>query len=685
MFSTLRHLPRDARDTLFLLGVIAWVILPQVAYLPLWCSLLAAGVLIWRGTLAWKSQALPSKWWLLGLLGVTIAATLLTHKTLLGRDAGVTLIVVLLSLKMLELRARRDAFVVFFLGFFTMLTNFFFSQSLLTAAAMMIALMGLLTALVNAHMLVGKPPLAASAKVAGKMVLLGAPIMAVFFVLFPRLAPLWGIPSDGMVGRSGLSASMQVGAIASLALDESIVMRIRFEGALPLPQELYFRGPVLSSFDGREWKPSNSLLSRRYALEAALQTSGPAIAYQVTLEQNNRPWIFVLEAASAKPQVTGHDVTMTADLQWISNRPVTDLLRYQAQSQPAFTHGPLRNVVGLQDFTELPNGFNPRTAQLAAEIRRDPRFANAQADLLVPEVMRRLRTGGYSYTLEPGVFGQHTADEFWFDRKEGFCEHIASSFVILLRAMNVPARVVTGYQGGDMNTVDGFWTVRQRDAHAWAEVWQAGRGWVRVDPTSAVAPGRISSVERLVARQSVMAAAFGTVFNPTLAAQLRAGWEAINNTWNQWVLNYSQSKQLDLLKNIGFESPSWEDLGRVLIGIIIAASLLGAAWTIYSRSQQDPWLRLLHTARKHLAKAGLPSTEATPPRALAQLAKAHWGSAAQGWHDWLLQLEALRYARAHPAVGTGAHNLNALHAQWSQLPALPVLSALPSPSPSIAA
>ena len=218
----LKNLPRDGRDTLFLLAVIAWVILPQIGNLPVWCSLLAAGVLLWRGWLAWTARPLPSRWWLAVLLVLTIGATLFTHRTLLGRDAGVTLIVVLLTLETLEMRARRDAFVVFFLSFFTMLTNFFFSQSLLTAAAMLVAMLGLLTALVNAHMPVGKPPLIQAAKTASWMALLGAPIMAVLFVLFPRLAPLWGIPSDGMTGRSGLSASMQVGNIARLVLDSSI-------------------------------------------------------------------------------------------------------------------------------------------------------------------------------------------------------------------------------------------------------------------------------------------------------------------------------------------------------------------------------------------------------------------------------------------------------------------------------
>ncbi len=678
MLDKLQHLPRDARDTLFLLCVIAWVIGPQVGHLPWWCSTLAAGVLLWRGKLAWDSAPLPSVWWRIGLLAITIGATLFTHKTLLGRDAGVTLTVVLLCLKTLELRARRDAFVVFFLGFFAMLTNFFFSQSLLTAAAMLVALMGLLTALVNAHMQVGKPPLVQSARVAGKMVLLGAPIMALLFMLFPRLAPLWGIPSDGMTGRTGLSSSMQVGTIASLALDDSIAMRIKFEGTPPAQSDMYFRGPVFSSFNGKEWLPGTSQFSSRFTAPAKLQTLSPPIKYQVTLEQSNRPWILVLDAALEKPIVPGHELVMTNELLWVSSRPVTDLLRYSAQSSVDFRHGPTTQVLGLQDFIDLPPSFNPRTLQLAADIRRDPRFAQADASVLVPEVMRRLRTGGYIYTLEPGVYGRDTADEFWFDKKEGFCEHIASSFVILMRALDIPARIVTGYQGGELNSVDGFWTVRQSDAHAWTEVWYAGRGWLRVDPTSAVSPGRIGQFQRLAARQGVVASAFGTVLSRSTAAQLRAAWEAVNNSWNQWVLNYSQSRQLDLLKNIGFSSPSWRDLSYVLLGIIVCVSLIGAAWTLYTRHQHDPWLRLLHAARKRLRAAGVPSDDATPPRELAQRACAHWGpthpsthhEAASALHDWLLRLEALRYAPPHKQAVT----LATLRAQFAQLPALPVPS-----------
>jgi len=529
-----------------------------------------------------------------------------------------------------------------------MLTNFFFSQSLLTAAAMLIALLGLLTALVNAHMPVGKPPLREAARTASWMTMLGAPVMAVLFVLFPRFAPLWGIPSDAMSGRSGLSANMQVGNIASLVLDESIAMRIKFDGPMPQQSDLYFRGPVLSTFDGREWRALQPRLGTRsfstVTGPAQLQVSGAPVRYEVTMEPNNRPWLLVLDAAATHPVAPGFNTVMTSELLWLVNRPVTDLLRYRAESHTAFRHGPSVRSAILPEYVDLPIGFNPRTLLLAADLKRQPGVAAGGPEAFVRAGINHLRTGNYQYTLEPGVYGTHTADEFWFDRKEGFCEHIASAFVILMRAGGVPARVVTGYQGGERNTVDGFWVIRQSDAHAWTEVWLDGRGWVRVDPTSAVAPGRTGSFQRLQVPRGVIASAFNSV-TPGLAASLRAAWDAVNNSWNQWVLNYTQSKQLDMLKNLGFESPSWEDLSYVLLGLIVAVALVGAGWTLWERRQHDPWLRLLQRARKRLAEGGVDLPATTPPRQMATVVTRRFGEAGRALADWLLKLETHRYAR----------------------------------------
>ena len=673
---TLQNLPRDTRDTLFLLMVITWVALPLAGQVPLWCSLMGAGVVVWRGSLAWRNLPLPGTVWRLGLLALAVAATLFSYKTLLGRDAGVTMVLVLLALKTLELRARRDAFVVFFLSFFLMLTQFFYSQSLLTAAAMLLALWGLLTALVNAHMPVGKPPLWTAARIAGGMTLLGAPIMVVLFMLFPRLAPLWGLPGDAMAGRSGLSSSMTVGNIASLALDDSVAMRVRFDGSVPPQAEMYYRGPVLSQFDGQRWTGVAWLDLANRATTPQLTPQSDPFNYQITLEPNQQPWLLTLDATAQAPQVVGQTPRMTPDLQWVLTRPVTELLRYQVQSFTRYRAGPELALAQLRPNLALPFESNPRTQAWAQQLKQSYPDPNQRIDA----VLTHLRTQGYLYTLEPGVYGRHSADEFWFDRKLGFCEHIAAGFVIVMRASGIPARVVTGYQGGERNPLDGFFTVRQSDAHAWAEVWLAGQGWVRIDPTSAVAPGRTGTFQRLqTPRGAVASALFGNV-NPELALNLRAIWDATNNRWNQWVLNYSQTRQLDLLKRLGFESPSWEDLIYLLCTLVVLASLAGALWSAWERQHQDPWLRLLARARKALGRAGMAVPPQCTPRQLAQLLQQQADKDLQrpALQAWLLRLEALRYApqTPQPRLGRRASFQRHLATLQSELKRL-----LPPPAP----
>jgi protein-glutamine gamma-glutamyltransferase len=519
----------------------------------------------------------------------------------------------------------------------------------------------LLTALVIAHMPVGRPPLWQAGRLAGGMTLLGAPIMLVLFMLFPRIAPLWGLPGDAMAGRSGLSASMAVGNIASLALDDSVAMRLRFDGPAPQPAEMYFRGPVLNEFDGQRWTVTPWFEQGAKISPPQTTVQGDPVNYQITLEPNQQPWLLTLDATPNAPLVTGQTPRQTPDGQWLLNRPVTELLRYQVQSFTRYQSEVDLRPNQLRRSLVLPPNFNLRTrlwAQDLAQSHPDP----AQR---VQAVLDHLRTGGYQYTLEPGVYGRDSADEFWFDRKLGFCEHIAAAFVIVMRASNIPARVVTGYQGGERNTLDGFWTVRQSDAHAWAEVWLRDQGWVRVDPTGAVSPGRIGAFQRLATpRGAVANALLGTV-SPEVAMTLRAAWDAVNNRWNQWVLNYTQNRQLDLLKSLGFDAPSWEDLIYVLCGLIVAVSLTGALWGAWERHHQDPWQKLLARARQALVKAGVVIPPQSSPRQLMQALQSQADARSQrpDLQRWLQQLEAVRYApvAAHPHQTNSSNSIGKTH------------------------
>lgn len=642
-----RQLPRDARDTLFLVGVIGWTVLPHLPHLPLWCALLTGAVLAWRARLAFANEALPSRWLLAAVLCVATGLTLWTHRTLLGKEAGVTLLVVLVALKTLELRARRDAFVVFFLGFFVVLTQFLYAQTLPVALATLVAVWGLLTALVLAHMPVGQPALRRAAGLAARCALLGTPLMVLLFVLFPRIGPLWGVPSDGL-SATGLSMNMQMGSVAELALDDSVALRVRFLGAAPRPEALYFRGPVLTRFDGREWLPLAPRFVSADAARAALRGTGRSVEYEMTLEPSRLPLLPLLEAAPEAPRIEGLRVRPTDDLQWRTDRPVGERVRLRALALPAFSHGPLEAVASLRRDLELPAGANPRTVAWAEALRAEPRFAQADAGALVRAVLEHIRSAGFVYTLTPGLYaedgGPNGVDEFWLDRRQGFCEHYAAAFVVVLRAMGVPARVVTGYQGADAEPVDGFYVVRQSNAHAWAEYWQAGRGWIRADPTAAVAPERIVRSRRLEPAPGLVASAIGGV-SPALLARLRGGWEGLNNRWNQWVLNYSRGQQLDLLRDVGFQSPSWQDLALLLIGALSAASLAGAGWAWWERRRVEPWVRESARLRRALRALGIAAGPHESPAVLGRAVRARFGAAGAALADALARLELQRYGR----------------------------------------
>jgi len=652
-----RNLPREARDTLFLLGVIAWTVLPHLGRLPLWCAALTGAVLLWRARLAVTQRALPGRWVLLAVLLLAAGLTAWSFRTLLGKEPGVTMAVVLMALKTLELRARRDAFVVFFLGFFLVLTHFLYSQSLAVAAAMLVSVWGLLTALVLAHMPVGQPSLRQAGALSARTAALGAPIMVLLFVLFPRIGPLWGVPQEG-IGKTGLSSSMRMGSMAEVALDDSVALRLRFDGPPPPPEAMYFRGPVLSRFDGLEWRPLSPSFPNALQPKANLRVAGVPLRYEMTLEPLRLRVLPLLEATGDAPLAEGLRVAQREDLQWVAEQPVLERLRFTATAYPRFQHGPVQAVLGLQDHLELPPGYNPRTLAWAAALRRDPLYAQADARTLAGVVLQHIRRGQYTYTLSPGAYGRDAVDEFWFDRREGFCEHFAAAFVVVMRALDVPARIVTGFQGAEPVPVDGYYIVRQSSAHAWAEYWVKGTGWVRADPTAAVAPERISSGRNLQAPTGLVAGAIGTV-DPALLARLRNGWEAVNNRWNQWVLNYARGQQRDLLKTLGFSTADWEDLALLLIGSLSALALAGAAWAAWDRWRAEPRQRQFDRARRALQRLGLAAEAHDTPRTLASRVRARFGADGEALAAALEAVEAQRYARAGPG-GAGPDPTRAL-------------------------
>jgi len=663
------RLPRDTRDSFFLLGVITAVLAPHVDHLPLWATALTALVLLWRGQLAWRQRPLPSRWWLLAIVAVYAALTWLTFRTLVGREAGITLLMVLMALKTLELRARRDAFVVFFLGFFLVLTQFLYSQALLTAAWSLLSLWGLLAAVVLAQMPTGVPSIGIAARRAAGTTALGLPVMVLLFVLFPRIAPLWGVPTEA-IGRTGLSNQLEFGAMNEIANDDSVALRLKFDGPVPPPDQRYFRGPVLTRFDGKTWRAPNPSPNQSWLRgRDEIATSGPALRYEMTLEPLRLPVLPLLEMSpgAVGSEMVLEDLTLTRgpELQWLSPRPITERLRVQATAYVGWRAGQRLNRLQQNTYLELPPGRNPRSIAWARELAAQPRFAGLEtgprAEALAAALLDHVRNNDFLYTLSPGRYGEASPDvidEFWLDRRLGFCEHFASSFVVLMRAMGVPARIVTGFQGWDAEPQDGYLVVRNANAHAWAEYWAEGRGWVRSDPTAAVAPNRVTQGLALQPQPG----AYNVLgqLNPTLWRALRNGWETVNNRWQQLVLNYSRQNQFDLLKKMGFERPDWTALGQALAGVILAVAMASAAWIRWSSRPHDAWSRQRARIATRLADAGVTAPPHESPAAWARALRRRHGQRAEPAAQWLEKLERSRYAVEAPAPPWGEFR-QALH------------------------
>ncbi|HJV70065.1 DUF3488 and transglutaminase-like domain-containing protein [Ideonella sp.] len=643
-WSNWRPASRETRDTLFMLAVIGWTIAPHVLRLAPWVGLLCAVVLMWRGSLAMRQAPLPGRWWLVAVLALAAGLTLWTERTLLGKNAGVTLLVVLMALKTLELRARRDALVVFFLGFFLVLTQFLYSQSFGTAVAMGLSVWGWLTALTLAHMPAGRPRLAEAATLAGRAALIGTPVMMALFLVFPRIGPLWAMPGAG--ARTGLSDNLQLGDVAQLANDDSIAFRLRFEGRAPPADALYFRGPVLGNYDGQRWRADAFTPP---AIEAGASSGAlPRYRYEMLLEPLRTPWLPLLEGTrrmpEANPPLVGLPAQPDADGQWRLPRPLAERVQLKAEADLQGPAAPQLRPFERRQLLALPNGRHPRTRAWANALRERPALRDADATALAAAVLQHIRSQPYVYTLEPGVYAGDPVDEFWLDRREGFCEHYAASFVIVMRALGVPARIVTGYQGSDFLPTGDYYAVRQSHAHAWAEYWQAGRGWLRADPTGAVAPERIRRSQALEPPPGLFGGALEAV-SPDLRAQLRRLVEGLDNRWNLWVLGYGKRQQLDLLGRLGVQSPDLLALARVLVGLVVGAGLAGAIWAWFDARRQTPWQRLRQRIARELTRLGI---EARPSDTLATLAarlRAQRGAGGDAAAQALLALERHRYGR----------------------------------------
>ena len=584
--------PTVRSASLWLWTTVLVTLLPHTRDLPPWMSAIALLLLAWRGWGLYRPELAGTFRLLVIAIAIAMAVGVRLHYGhFFGKDPGVALLAALLCLKQLEIRTTRDVRAAVLLSFFLQLGVFFENQSLPVA---LLALSGTLLSIVtllNLH----TPEVGVRGLRTGTLLLAQSiPFLIVLFVLFPRIpGPLWGLPADAHSARTGLSDTMEPGSISNLGNSNVIAFRAEFEGSPPPPPLRYWRGPVLTEFDGRVWRARDTGGNTRPDYTPA----GDAYRYVLTLEAHNRHWLLALEHPGAEIP----EVRYSRDFRLLSPRPVRARSRFNLTAYPDTLVGVDESAYVLDATTRLPEAGNPQARALAREILT----AEADPAARLARVLDFMRNADLIYTLQPPLLGANPVDEFLFSTHRGFCEHFSSAFVFLMRAADVPARVVTGYQGGEINPVDGTLVVRQSDAHAWAEVWLEGRGWVRVDPTALAAPARIES--------GLADALPEGEYRPFM---LRPGmlwlrtarhqWEALSNAWHQHVIGFDTEDQHRLLERLGIHQPDWRALVGALVTTSLALMALLLGWAYRRQRRPDPLERVWDAFCGKMAHGGTP-------------------------------------------------------------------------------
>jgi len=575
----LAHITTSSDTTLWLLAALLLAFAPHTLRLPMTISVLCLLFGLWRFTIERRSGAtLPHPIIRTFILCITLIIVYLHYGTLLGREAGIALLACMLALKLLEMRTVRDYVIVILLGYFLAITLVLYSQTLPMAAYMILVAFMLTATLIDLNLRQEQRSIQTNLKLTAKLFVQATPIMLILFFLFPRIpGPLWSLPDDAHSGTTGISDEMSMGSISNLSQSDEIAFRVAFDNRVIDNELSYWRGPVLWQTDGKNWSSGKAASINR---TLSYRPKGKPINYTVTLEPHNQKWLYGLDLPATVPL----QATINRDFQLITKSQVKELKRYKMTSYSEYETGPL-TVDEIQRALQLPANRNSRTIALGQQWQQqlqDP-------ETIVNRALRYFNQQPFVYTLKPPLLGNNPVDEFLFNTQQGFCEHYAASFTVLMRAAGIPTRIVTGYQGGDFNPVGNYLIVRQRDAHAWTEVWLADQGWVRIDPTAAVAPERVelgaeTAFAELFDRQSTLQ--FESTFLTNNWLKLRYGWDSLNNSWNQWVIGYDTLKQSQLLSRFGVDSIKQMAIAMV-IATVAALTLLLLLSMHRDRKQQD--------------------------------------------------------------------------------------------------
>jgi len=571
--SEIYRMPRTSM--IWILSALTSVILPHVIRMPVWLTLLCLfcigiSILIFQGRLSYPGSKLKT----LVVFLVLFAIVAQYGRDIFSTDAIVGVLIVGVTLKLLELKKKRDVLMVIYLCYFTVLAEFIYSQVIPVAVYMVLCVLIITCSLMSITQTEEFQRPRRTLKLSALILLQSVPLMAFLFVLFPRIGPLWSMPLQSASAKTGLSENMAPGDIGDLTRSGDVAFTVAFDSNVPDYKDLYWRGLTLDRFDGREWSRGNNAFGRFLGANAtrstpwfdAIEYLGNTVSYSVIMEPTQQNWVYTLMV----PQLLDDRMIMRQEYQVETRRPVSQRFNYQARSYLEHkVDARLSREIRGRTLSLPPDGNDNARAfaqELYEQAGSDRAYVNAVLDFI--------RNENFYYTLSPGLLGDNPIDDFLFRTREGFCEHYSGAFTFLMRAAGIPSRVVLGYQGGEFNKYNGTLIVRQYDAHAWSEVWFEDDGWVRIDPTAAVAPGRIEFGSQFTFQEDenflnddvfsiLKLRSSSAIINDLILRK-----EMIEYAWNRFVLNYDQGMQFSLFSRL-FDSVSQAKIYFTIFGLVI--------------------------------------------------------------------------------------------------------------------
>lgn len=558
---------------------IFWILLsvviavsPHIPRLPIWFPILLFLVVTTRWLTAVKNlKPLPGL--VIAFITIFIFIAIVYFQGFkLDREISVTILTTMAVLKLLETWRKRDAWMIVTLCYFVILTRFFYSQDMLLVIYLMTSVIVITHTLFILQHDSGNAYLQKrEIKQTLGLLATGVPLATLFFLFFPRLgSPIWGSPDFFGEGKTGISEEMSPGSISQLFNDDSTAFRVIFSSEIPQNSTLYWRGPVLWDFDGFTWSKNKDLKPARRAV--TFSDSGLAVSYEVELEPTGQNYLFALDYLAFTP----HETQLLPDSQLLNKHKVNQLRHYQATSLiKQYNPYEFLSYEKLARLKNLPKGFNQKTIKLM----RQWQIENSTPEYLIAKALSLFANDEFYYSYTPPLLQGDTVDQFLFETKSGFCEHYASAFTIMMRAAGIPARVVTGYQGGIIN--EDYLLIKQSDAHAWSEVWISGKGWLRVDPTAAVSPLRIEQ-----GSQALMSATARNWLDSSWYRKMGENYDKMRHKWNQWIRDYNVIKQKALFNVFGFDAKDGKSIAIVLSTIMLLTTLLVLLFLYLSRPKR---------------------------------------------------------------------------------------------------